>query len=68
VVASLQSWDFEGLTDGSSWTVLKAHKSDNMLPEQEFSKAAWQVKGGYQAYRHFRIRITGLACTGSHSH
>jgi hypothetical protein len=55
----LQSWDFEGSIDGSSYTVLKAHKNDNSLPDQGFSVAAWEVEGGKQAYRHFRIRMTG---------
>jgi hypothetical protein len=55
----LQSWDFEGSNDGSSYTVLRAHRNDNSLPEQAFSVASWKVEGVKQAYRYFRIRMTG---------
>jgi hypothetical protein len=55
----LQSWDFEGSNDGSKFTVLKAHKNDNSLPDRGFSVAAWEIKDAKQAYRYFRIRMTG---------
>jgi hypothetical protein len=68
----LQSWDFEGSNDGSNYTVLRAHKNDNSLPNKAFSVAAWKVEGANQAYRYFRIRQTGensncihhLCCAG----
>jgi hypothetical protein len=56
----LQSWDFEGSNDGSDYTVLRAHKNDDSLPKKGFSVATWEVEGGNQAYRYFRIRQTGL--------
>jgi hypothetical protein len=55
----LQSWDFEGSNDGSSYTVLRAHRNDNSLADQAFSVAAWKVEGVKHAYRYFRIRMTG---------
>jgi hypothetical protein len=55
----LESWDFEGSNDGSSYTVLRAHRNDNSLAAQAFSVAAWKVEGVKQAYRYFRIRMTG---------
>jgi hypothetical protein len=55
----LKSWDFEGSNDGSSYTVLRAHRNDNSLADQAFSVAAWKVEGVKQAYRYFRIRQTG---------
>jgi hypothetical protein len=62
----LQSWNFEGSNDGSSSWAVKAHKNDNSLPNQGFSVAAWEVKGVNQAYRHFRIRMTGKDAYGYH--
>jgi hypothetical protein len=55
----LRSWNFEGSNDGSNYTVLRAHRNDNSLPDQAFSVAAWEVEGVNQAYRYFRIRMTG---------
>jgi hypothetical protein len=55
----LKSWDFEGSNDGSSYTVLRAHRNDSSLADQAFSVAAWKVEGVKQAYRYFRIRQTG---------
>jgi hypothetical protein len=63
----LQSWDFEGSNDGSEWTVLRVHKDDNSLPHEGFSVAAWEVEGVSQAYRHFRIRMTGKASGDHHA-
>jgi hypothetical protein len=79
----LQSWDFEGSNDGRKWTVLRVHKDEDSAWQVEgsnevaawgddgFSVAAWQVEGVNQAYRHFRIRMTGphgrdhnLCCAG----
>jgi hypothetical protein len=73
----LLSWDFEGSNDGSEWTVLMVHKDDNSLPDstgvdaartggEGFIVAAWEVEGVNQAYRHFRIRITGKSSSGTH--
>jgi hypothetical protein len=55
----LKSWDFEGSNDGNSYTVLRAHRNDNSLADRGFSVAAWKVEGVKQAYRYFRIRMTG---------
>jgi hypothetical protein len=55
----LRSWDFEGSNDDNHWTVLRAYKNDNSLPDQGFSVAAWKVEGVNQAYRYFRIMMTG---------
>jgi hypothetical protein len=55
----LKSWNFEGSNDGSSYTVLRAHRNDNSLPNKAFSVAAWKVEEANQAYRYFRIRQTG---------
>jgi osmotically-inducible protein OsmY len=55
----LQSWDFEGSNDGSNYTVFRSHKNDSSLPNKAFSVAAWKVEGVNQAYRYFRIRMTG---------
>jgi hypothetical protein len=63
----LQSWDFEGSNDDSSYTVLTAHKNDNSLPDQGFSEAAWEVEGVKQAYRYFRIRMTGKTSNGNYN-
>jgi hypothetical protein len=79
----LRSWDFEGSNDGSNYTVLRAHKNDYSLPGQGFAAreylnqggfgvAAWEVEGGNQAYRYFRIRQTaknsdGNGYSGNHS-
>jgi hypothetical protein len=56
----LRSWDFEGSNDGSNYTVLRSHRNDDSLPDQGFSVAAWEVEGANQAYRYFRIRMTGV--------
>jgi hypothetical protein len=61
----LKSWNFEGSNDGSSYTVLRAHRNDNSLPDGRFNVAAWKVEGVKQAYRYFRIRMTGKnSCSG----
>jgi hypothetical protein len=41
------------------------HKDDNSLPNEGFSVAAWEVEGVNQAYRHFRIRMTGMNSYGN---
>jgi hypothetical protein len=61
-LSRLQSWDFEGSND----TVLRVHTNDDSLPNEAFSVAAWEVEGANQAYRHFRIRMTGENSTGGH--
>jgi hypothetical protein len=75
----LQSWDFEGSNDDSSYTVLKAHNNDNSLHDNGGLEArhagtahspetyrGWKVEGVKQAYRYFRIRQTGENSFGNH--
>jgi hypothetical protein len=56
----LRSWDFEGSNDGSAWTVLREHYNENECPDDcAYEEKAYEVKHANQAYRHFRIRMTG---------
>jgi hypothetical protein len=63
----LQSWYLLGSNDGSKWFILKEHKDDNSLPDKEQSEAAWEIEGVSQAYRHFRIRMTGKNSSGQYT-
>jgi hypothetical protein len=56
----LRSWDFEGSNDGINYTVIREHKNDDSMSNEGFGVTAWEVEAVNQAFRHFRIRMTGM--------
>jgi hypothetical protein len=68
----LRHWRFEGSNNGSTWTVLKDHTNDNLLPNHGFGVAGWSVPQhregtsavGSLGFRSFRIISSGKNTNG----
>ena len=57
----LCSWELQGSADGVQWHTIKRHKETPSHP------AAWTLKGGGRAYRHFRILQTSKNSFRNHN-
>ena len=64
---ALRNWRLEGSHDGSTWVTLRTHTSDTSIAAHIMATAAWPVEGATEAFRHFRIRVTGNNSSGSDS-
>lgn len=58
----LRHWVLEASVDGASWCVLRNHINDQSVM-QKGSRAVWPLSAS-SAYRHFRVRQTGLNSSG----
>lgn len=58
---ALRNWVLEASVDGKQWTVLRAHTGDAAL-DRRGATHTWplELPAGAPAYRHFRVRQTGL--------
>jgi hypothetical protein len=63
----LRSWRLEASHDGTNWATLKDHKNDRRLPNMGFGVADWPIEGVAEAYRHFRVLVTGPNSDGTHA-
>ena len=56
---TLANWDFQGTTDGRTWTTLRTHTDDRMLLPKRGSEYTWTVEGCKTCFSRFRILMTG---------
>ena len=61
---ALRNWRLEGSHDGRTWVALRTHTNDASIATQSMATAAWPVEGATEAFRHFRILLTGNNASG----